>query len=124
VDTVRFYERRGLVPADRTRAGYRAFPPWTAERITFIKKMQALGFSLDETTAILRAFDRGETDYAAGQRRLEALLARIDGEIVALKGVRVDVARVLEAFRAGHCEELEATRKRIRSRGETRRKTR
>ena len=49
VDTVRFYERRKLVPsAPRPGGGFRLFAPEVVERIRFIKQAQELGFSLDE----------------------------------------------------------------------------
>jgi MerR family transcriptional regulator, copper efflux regulator len=53
-DTVRFYERAGLLAAPaRTAAGYRVYDGAARERIQFIKRAQALGFSLDEIRRIL-----------------------------------------------------------------------
>lgn len=52
--TVRFYERRGLIPrAPRTPAGYRSYDVDTARRLRFIRHAQELGFSLDEIQAML-----------------------------------------------------------------------
>jgi MerR family copper efflux transcriptional regulator len=54
LETVRYYERRGLLPKPpRTQAGYRQFPPDTAQRLRFIKRAQELGFSLDEVQELL-----------------------------------------------------------------------
>ena len=54
LETVRYYERRGLLPAPpRTLAGYRQFPPEAAQRLRFIKRAQELGFSLDEVQELL-----------------------------------------------------------------------
>ncbi len=54
LETVRYYERRGLLPKPpRTQAGYRQFPPDTAHRLRFIKRAQELGFSLGEVQELL-----------------------------------------------------------------------
>jgi DNA-binding transcriptional MerR regulator len=54
VDTVRFYERRKLVPsAPRSGGGFRLFDPEVVERIRFIKQAQELGFSLEEIKGLL-----------------------------------------------------------------------
>jgi MerR family transcriptional regulator, copper efflux regulator len=54
VDTVRFYERRRLLPsAPRSSGGFRLFTPEAVERIRFIKQAQELGFSLDEIKGLL-----------------------------------------------------------------------
>ena len=55
VDTVRFYERAGLMPAaTRTASGYRSYAPADVERLRFIRRAKALGFSLDEIRELLR----------------------------------------------------------------------
>src|SRR5260370_36661217 len=54
LETIRYYERRGLIPKPgRTAAGYRQFPPDAARRLRFIKRAQELGFSLDEVRELL-----------------------------------------------------------------------
>jgi MerR family copper efflux transcriptional regulator len=54
VDTVRFYERRKLLPsAPRSGGGFRIFAPEVVERIRFIKQAQELGFSLEEIKGLL-----------------------------------------------------------------------
>ncbi len=54
IDTVRYYERRRLLPAaPRTANGYRMFTSESVERVLFIKQAQELGFSLDEIGALL-----------------------------------------------------------------------
>ncbi len=53
-DTVRFYERTGLLPRPtRTAAGYRVYDEAATRQLRFVKKAQALGFSLDEIRRIL-----------------------------------------------------------------------
>ncbi len=54
IDTVRYYERRQLLPAAaRTDGGFRLFTPDAVERVWFIKQAQELGFSLDEIGELL-----------------------------------------------------------------------
>ncbi|MEA3321491.1 MAG: MerR family transcriptional regulator [Bacillota bacterium] len=58
IETVRYYERRGLIDEPpRTESGYRQFPQAAIERIQFIKKSQDLGFSLEEIKKILLISD-------------------------------------------------------------------
>jgi DNA-binding transcriptional MerR regulator len=52
--TVRYYERRGLVPrAPRTASGYRAYGPDVVRRLRFIKHAQELGFALEDIQHML-----------------------------------------------------------------------
>lgn len=68
--TVRFYERRGLLPkAPRTPAGYRKYGGDAALRLQFIKHAQELGFSLEEIHTMLAL----RTDDPAACRAVEAL---------------------------------------------------
>jgi DNA-binding transcriptional MerR regulator len=56
--TVRYYERRGLLPdPGRTNSGYRAYPASALETLAFIKRASDLGFSLRETKELLDARD-------------------------------------------------------------------
>jgi DNA-binding transcriptional MerR regulator len=75
VDTVRFYERRKLLPpAPRTEGGFRLFTPETVEQVRFIKQAQELGFSLDELSQLLTT-----KGGAAECRRMRDLLkAKLD----------------------------------------------
>ena len=54
LDTIRYYERRGLLPVPpRSSGGYRQFSPDAVRRVTFIKRAQALGFTLEEIAELL-----------------------------------------------------------------------
>lgn len=58
VETVRYYERRGLIEQpDKPTEGYRHYPEATAQRIRFIKRAQELGFTLEEITNLLTLND-------------------------------------------------------------------
>ena len=104
VDTVRFYERRGLLPAPARRAsGYRQYSQATVERIRFAKALQALGFTLDEVIAVLRDVDAGIASCALERPRFETVLARIDEKIAELGAIRRDLAGTLKRCREGRC---------------------
>ncbi|SEF25114.1 MerR family transcriptional regulator, mercuric resistance operon regulatory protein [Amycolatopsis pretoriensis] len=104
VDTVRFYERRGVLPAAARRpSGYREFPASAADRIRSAKSLQDLGFTLDEVVDAMHAHDTGDATCETERWRLEAVVARLDERIARLQRVRRNAADCLEDCRAGCC---------------------
>lgn len=104
VDTVRFYERRGVLPApERMPSGYRTYTSSTVERIRLARRLQALGLTLDEVVDALHATDQGDATCASERWRLEAVLERIDTKIAELQAVRREVRKVLAACDRGMC---------------------
>jgi len=88
LETVRYYERRGLLPKPpRTQAGYRQFPPDTVQRLRFIKRAQELGFSLEEIRDLLslRVERRNCADVRA---RAQAKIADIEKKMKALAAMK------------------------------------
>ena len=81
IDTIRFYERSGLLQrARRTPAGYRVYDVRDVARIRFIRRAKSLGFSLEEISELLRLNDGGgrrNAVRAIAARRLEDLERRI-----------------------------------------------
>ncbi len=81
IDTVRFYERAGLMPRPaRTAAGYRLYAAADVDRMRFIRRAKALGFALDEIAELLGlSAGRGgrEGVKALAERRLLELEGRI-----------------------------------------------
>lgn len=60
-ETIRYYERKNLLQEpDRTKSGYRIYSEDTVKRVGFIKRMQELGFSLNEIYKLLGAVDKDE----------------------------------------------------------------
>lgn len=80
-DTVRFYERAGLLKKPRrTPAGYRLYAAADAARLRFIRRAKALGFTLDEITELLRLNDGGgrrSSVRAVTERRLKEIERRL-----------------------------------------------
>jgi DNA-binding transcriptional MerR regulator len=104
VDTVRFYERRGVLPIpERTPSGYRTYTPATVERIRFARDLQQLGLTLDEIIDALHANDHGGITCQSERWRLEAVLDRIDHKIAELQGTRRQVETVMAACDNGSC---------------------
>jgi len=95
IDTIRFYERRGLLPEpSRTESGYRLYPPATISRLSFIRRAKALGFSLDEIATLLALQDTGgpKAEVKAITRRK---LDQVETKITDLRRMR-DVLRELD----------------------------
>src|SRR5260370_13509878 len=88
LETVRFYERRGLLPKPpRTASGYRVFPADAARRLRFIKRAQELGFSLKEIRDLLSLRMRPGTSRSDIQARADAKVPDIDEKIRTLKSM-------------------------------------
>ena len=62
VETIRYYQRRGLLPVPSSTGTFRQYPAALAARIHFVKRAQELGFSLDEITELLRLEDGADRD--------------------------------------------------------------
>ena len=82
IDTIRFYERRGLLPTpSRTTSGYRIYVPETVGRLNFIRRAKTVGFSLQEISTLLELQDTGGAKSeikTITQRKLEHIDAKID----------------------------------------------
>lgn len=99
VETVRFYERRGLIaqplrPAD---GGFRTYPAEAASRIRFIRQAQELGFSLTEIEELLSLRANPNTDCADVRRRAEQKRDDVDEKIAKLKRIRDTLTEVIKA---------------------------
>ncbi|MGW4058577.1 MerR family transcriptional regulator [Amycolatopsis sp. NPDC004747] len=104
VDTVRFYERRGVLPAAQRRpSGYRVFSESTVERIRTAKALQDMGLTLDEVIDALRAHDTGGATCESERWRLEAVVDRLAAKIAELERARHNALDILEDCRAGRC---------------------
>lgn len=98
VETIRYYEREGLIPSPpRTSAGYRQYTEDAIRRVRFMKRAQRLGFTLDEVGVLLRL--RVRRGSACDDVAAEATKAmeRIDGKIDELKRMREALATLVES---------------------------
>lgn len=96
IDTVRFYERAGLIPAaSRTASGYRTYSDADIRRMRFIRRSKALGFTLEEIAELLSlsAGQGGRAEVKAlAERRLQDLDVKIQ-ELTALRDTLASHAR-------------------------------
>ncbi len=98
VETVRYYERRGLVVSpNRTAAGYRQFSDDAVSRILFIKRAQELGFSLNEIQELLELrIDRGEACGEVEEKARDKM-ALVDEKIERLEKMKGALKRLVDA---------------------------
>lgn len=96
VETLRYYERRGILPEPpREDSGYRAYSPEAVRVVRFVKRAQELGFSLDEVEALLD-LARGGPDACETVQRLTAeRIAELDRRIADLQAMRCSLERLL-----------------------------
>lgn len=97
VETLRYYERRGLLAAvGRSANGYRRFNEESLQRVRFIRRAQALGFTLEEIAELLALACDGRRTCAEVRRRAEAKASDLDTRIASLERLR-DALRGLAA---------------------------
>lgn len=94
VETVRFYERRGLVRQPERGDGYRRYPPTDLDRLRFIRRAKELGFSLAEIAGLLEAAGAGAVaDLMAATRER---IASVESDLAALHQQRTRLEKLLE----------------------------
>jgi MerR family mercuric resistance operon transcriptional regulator len=98
VETLRYYERRGLLKEPKRRgSGYREYPLETVHIIRFIKRAQELGFTLDEIEELLRL--RNDRSRTCGEVRTAAItkIEDIDRKIRSLHAIRHALSALVTA---------------------------
>jgi len=84
-ETLRYYERRGLLGAARRPSGFREYDSEALRRVRFIKRAQDLGFTLEEIRDPLGLWAESSKSCNAVQRRASATLTRIEAKIADLR---------------------------------------
>jgi len=96
-DTLRHYERLGLLPdTQRTRAGYRRYPSTSVERVRLIQRALMIGFSLKELAAALRQREHGTPPCRKVRAVVSERLAGLEVRLTELAAL-ADEMRVLLA---------------------------
>lgn len=114
VETIRFYERQGLIeqPPRPAGGGFRRYPEQTVRRVRFIRQAQDLGFSLREAGDLLALWTDGAADAADVRQRALAKLDDIDDKIDRLRRIRGALRDLLDACPGsgplGACSVMEA----------------
>ncbi len=111
IETIRYYERIGLLPAPpRSAGGRRLYAPVHGRRLIFIRRMRELGFRLDDVRALLGMVDGGYTCadvHALTVRHLGEVRRRID-DLSRIAGILEDMADRCEAGETPQCPIVDA----------------
>lgn len=113
VETLRYYERRGLLrEPPRTPAGHRRYDDEDLRRLRFIRRAQTLGFQLDEIRELLDVkVHVGEPGPHVADAT-DRVMSRIDEKLATLRSMRASLARLRKSCDGnhppGHCPILKA----------------
>ena len=95
-DTIRYYERLGLLPKPhRTPAGYREYPEHVVNRIALVRNAMRFGFSLREINGFLRVREAGGTPCHQVRQAGQIILDRVDQQIAELTATRETMRETL-----------------------------
>ncbi|HET8758502.1 MAG TPA: MerR family DNA-binding protein [Solirubrobacteraceae bacterium] len=104
--TLRYYERRGLLPApERSAAGYRMYGQDALEVVRFVKRAQRLGFTLSDVEALLELADGGPDSCEAVREVAGERIEDLDRRIGELRAMRTALGRLVAT-----CEQPRADR--------------
>ena len=102
IDTVRYYERQGLLPApERTQSGYRSYAADDVARLRFIRRAKTLGFTLAEIRELLELSHRRGDDMAGMKAAAEQKLVDVEEKLAELQRIRGGL-KALVASCPGH----------------------
>ena len=112
VETIRYYERIGLLPPTaRTGGNYRHYSATHLQRLNFIRHARGLGFEIAEIRSLLDLADDPERDCGDADRIASQHLQTVEDKIARLSALRDELARIVGACRGGQiasCRVLEA----------------
>ncbi len=97
VDTIRYYERTGLIPPPpRTAAGYRRYSSEVLARLQMVRRAKTLGFSLSEIGELLHLFDNRDTPCRHLHCRAVGKLEELEGRIDELHRIKRELQVMIE----------------------------
>jgi MerR family copper efflux transcriptional regulator len=100
VETIRFYEREGLIAAPpRRRSGYRQYPADTVRRVRFIRRAKDLGFTLKEIGELLSMRVDAEKSCAEVRTLARAKIGDIDEKLAALQRMKAALEHLAQRCR-------------------------
>jgi len=98
VDTIRYYEREGLLSnPERKASGYRQYDAKALERVMFIRRAKDLGFTLEEIKSLLMLSTDRENGVEGVKKRAQDRLNELDRRLREMKRMRDDLALLLDA---------------------------
>lgn len=100
VETIRFYERTGLIEQpEKPASGHRKYPAETGVRVRFIRNAKELGFSLREIRELLTLAGTSKVSRKGMRTRAEAKIAEIDAKVESLLRLRQELSGLVEVCR-------------------------
>ncbi|MEL6161981.1 MAG: heavy metal-responsive transcriptional regulator [Cyanobacteria bacterium J06554_11] len=93
VGALRYYEDLGLLASERGSNGYRYYAPEAVQQVRFIKKAQALGFSLEDINEVLTVHDQGDVPCELVQSLLQEKIERLAAQIEEMEAFKADLER-------------------------------
>jgi MerR family transcriptional regulator, mercuric resistance operon regulatory protein len=100
IETIRYYERAGLLPAPpRSEGRRRLYDDAHVQRLRFVRRSRELGFSLDDIRALLAIVDAGNSDCAAAKDIAVRHLADVHGKIASLRRLERALRSLTDACR-------------------------
>ena len=112
-DTLRHYERCGLLPRPgRTAGNYRSYPPSSQQRVELIQRALGIGFSLSELKPILAVRDAGGTPCRQVRQLLRSKIGHVNEQIESLSLLRTELNRLAKDWdkRLNHTKSGQAAR--------------
>jgi DNA-binding transcriptional MerR regulator len=98
-DTLRHYERKGVLPRPRRSAnGYRQYPTEALRRVLLVRRALAVGFTLDELARVLAVRDRGAAPCKEVRALAAAKLAEVEERLAQLIELRDDLRATVEEW--------------------------
>lgn len=105
VETIRFYERKGLIDQpEKPLSGYRRYPAEAGVRVRFIRNAKELGFSLREIGELLTLAGTSKVNRGGMRAKAEAKIAEIDEKVAGLLSLRKELSALVEVCRSGKKE--------------------
>ena len=112
VQTLRYYERRGLLPRPpRRRSGYREFPDDAVRVVRFIRRAKDLGFTLDEVEELIALRNDARRDRSRVRAVAEKRVRQVERKIAELEAMKKALNHLVHCCRAGatlECPIIEA----------------
>ncbi len=104
IETIRYYQRRGLLDVPpKPPGGVRRYAGNAIQRVRFIKRAQALGFTLDEVSSLLQLNDGVHCDET--RELAERKLAMIQAKLADLEKMRATLSELVRECRAGNAQQ-------------------
>lgn len=97
VETVRFYQKKGLLREPKTLEGFRTYSEDDAQRIIFIKKAQELGFTLSEVKELLELNTKKRVTCATVKSKTLKKLEEIEQKILDLQKMKASLSKLASA---------------------------